>query len=495
MVDLFGRGARLPMKGYSAMTCNRLLRRGAAATIAMLTILGAGLVAAPPTTPAAPRQEGDQKKEQLIRGLRAQIEQAPPPALQALIEHERQTAPDSGIRLTPFVQRAVAEGIPAVAAPKAGAEPREVAEQLTEENARQALLATLRQLSGTRPPENLPQLIQQNKAPRVAAVRAVGAGAAPVPTPALTRFDWRERGWVFRDWGVVTRIQDQGRCGCCWAFASVGAYESAYLRANSMLPNVAVPQGSEQDVLNCYRAHFGQQYGLPWSCNGGWWAFDLFIQPGVADRRIVPYQGQQQNCAANAARPYLALSWRYIDPGNNPNSLPTTDALKQALCDHGPLVAAVFASTVTFGAHDGTGVIRDFRSGQNNQVDHAIMIIGWDNAREAWIIKNSWGTGWGAQGFGYVGFNYNNIGLGASYVEAASPQRPVSIEGVRTLEAKAGAMAPPGVTAPVGGDKEGPGAYLEPAPSGEPASKAEETGKKAEAPKRGAESKSESGRE
>ena len=51
-------------------------------------------------------------------------------------------------------------------------------------------------------------------------------------------------------------------------------------------------------------------------------------------------------------------------------------------------------------------------------VDHAVVIVGWDDAKEAWIIKNSWGTEWGYDGFGWVQYDTQNIGVGATWVEA-----------------------------------------------------------------------------
>jgi len=53
----------------------------------------------------------------------------------------------------------------------------------------------------------------------------------------------------------------------------------------------------------------------------------------------------------------------------------------------------------------------------SHQINHGVTLVGWDDATNAWIIKNSWGTGWGMSGFMYIAYDSNNIGYGAAWVE------------------------------------------------------------------------------
>ena len=54
-------------------------------------------------------------------------------------------------------------------------------------------------------------------------------------------------------------------------------------------------------------------------------------------------------------------------------------------------------------------------------VNHAVVLVGWDDSKGAWIIKNSWGTGYGIQesGFLYIAYQHQNLGYSAAYVVAA----------------------------------------------------------------------------
>jgi cathepsin L len=79
---------------------------------------------------------------------------------------------------------------------------------------------------------------------------------------------------------------------------------------------------------------------------------------------------------------------------------------------------AVNANQLTWIGNKGD-VIQDFANDPNQSVNHAILLVGWDNTKNAWIFKNSWGTDWGSSGFGFVGYNCNNIGWGAAWVIAS----------------------------------------------------------------------------
>jgi C1A family cysteine protease len=286
----------------------------------------------------------------------------------------------------------------------------------------------LKKLTGTTPPPDLKQQVVKRNAlaavqlkaypPRVQA--SVGQN---LPTPSLTSFDWRERGRIVQDSGIVTAVQDQATpvsCGCCWAFATVAAVEASYAKNGLRLIGV-----SEQYFLNCAGDSLGATTNTSWSCNGGWWAFDMLTlnngivaAPGAPNRSDLPYSGVQTTCANNLARPWQLTSWGYVT-GGGANEIPPDSDLKQALCTYGPLAVAVKADQLTWMGNAGD-VIQDFTNDSNASVNHAILLVGWDNSKQAWIFKNSWGQ-WGIQdsGFGYVGYNCNNIGWGAAWVICA----------------------------------------------------------------------------
>jgi len=206
--------------------------------------------------------------------------------------------------------------------------------------------------------------------------------------------------------GFVSDVQDQKTCGACWAFATVGSYESSYKVQNNKGPVNA----SEQQVIDCSGAG---------KCTGGWWAFDYFRDRGDGSRSDVAYTATDAACPLNPKSLYRAVNWDYInscDPTAQTNCDPmaTKDQIKAALCEHGAVVTA-FNATPTFIAHSGTAV---FKETNNRTVNHGIVIVGWDDTKSAWRIKNSWGTGWGDQGFAWVDYGTNNIGFGAAWVES-----------------------------------------------------------------------------
>ncbi len=114
-------------------------------------------------------------------------------------------------------------------------------------------------------------------------------------------------------------------------------------------------------------------------------------------------------------------------------TLPTVAALKQALCQYGPLVVAIHA-TDEFTQYKGGSTFSQFKSGYADpqspsqlMLNHAIVIVGWDDTKNAWSIKNSWGTQWGVdQGFAWVDYDSNNIGAMAAYVIATQQGAPVA---------------------------------------------------------------------
>lgn len=60
----------------------------------------------------------------------------------------------------------------------------------------------------------------------------------------------------------------------------------------------------------------------------------------------------------------------------------------------------------------------------DNGINHAIVIVGWDDAKGAWRIKNSWSTGWGEAGYMWIKYGSNDIGYAATWVLPVGPKVP-----------------------------------------------------------------------
>jgi C1A family cysteine protease len=198
------------------------------------------------------------------------------------------------------------------------------------------------------------------------------------------------------DHAGVTGVRDQASCGSCWAFATHGAFEGSYAILNN-----ALIDSSEQGTLDCSGAG---------DCNGGWWAFQYLIDKGSTKETEYPYVGTQGACKTSLTRSFQADTWGYVD---STQDIPSIDALKQALCNYGPLAVAV-AVTSAFQAYK-SGV---FNESSNADINHGVTLIGWDDTKKAWRIKNSWGTGWGESGFMWIAYGSNKIGYAAAWVKA-----------------------------------------------------------------------------
>jgi C1A family cysteine protease len=247
----------------------------------------------------------------------------------------------------------------------------------------------IEKITGLEPPDNWLELAKEQDllAQPLEARKRVFLGKCAAGAAA---FNWA-------DHGGVTGVRDQGRCGSCWAFATHGAFEGSYA-----ILNKALIDSSEQDTLDCSGAG---------DCDGGWWAHQYLIDTGSAEESDYKYVATKGTCKTGVKRPYKAKAWGYVDSSR---WIPSVAALKEALCEYGPLAVAV-AVTPAFRAYK-SGV---FNEGSTEDVNHGVTLVGWDESKEAWRIKNSWGTDWGESGFMWISYGCNKIGYGASWVQAA----------------------------------------------------------------------------
>jgi hypothetical protein len=201
-------------------------------------------------------------------------------------------------------------------------------------------------------------------------------------------FDWR-------DYGVVTPVKNQGACGAGWAFVTVAALESRIL-----IDNGPVTDLSEQYLVSC------NDDG--WGCNGGWFAHDYHVKDGAVYESCRPYTASDDPCLCECSHPYKAAAWYYV---SGSSSVPSTDAIKNAIYSHGPVVCAVYADSA-FQYYSG-GIFDGTASGQANL---AVLLVGWDDPGGYWILKNCWGTGWGESGYMRIAYGSQQIGYAANYL-------------------------------------------------------------------------------
>ena len=217
-----------------------------------------------------------------------------------------------------------------------------------------------------------------------------------------SRFDWRT---VVGD----IPVRNQGACGSCWAFATVAPLEFLLRNASQ---NVDL---SEQFLVSCNNAGF--------SCvAGGWWAFDTVLGAGLVPEACFPYVARDAACANTCGPlPNAQLArWAYVD---RYGGTPSVVAIQQAVLQRGPLAVAVAVGDDFFRYRSGV-----FDVQHRGAVNHAVVIIGWDDALGAWLLRNSWGVAWGMQGHMWMAYGVSSIGDGAAYatLHVGSPAWPSS---------------------------------------------------------------------
>lgn len=212
-------------------------------------------------------------------------------------------------------------------------------------------------------------------------------------------FDWAAE-------GLVTGIRNQGSCGSCWAFGTVGVMESA----------IKIQTGQSVDLSEQYLVSCNNN---GWSCNGGWWAHNYHTsQLGKSQTTVgavlesdMPYTATNGTCTTISNHPYKLDNWNYISGYPNPS----VDAIKNAISNYGPVAAAVCVGSAFSSYRSGVFSTNE-TAACNGGVNHAIVLTGWDDATQSWVLRNSWGSGWGENGTMRIKWGTSNVGYAANYV-------------------------------------------------------------------------------
>ena len=211
-----------------------------------------------------------------------------------------------------------------------------------------------------------------------------GTRPYPMLPAAPSRWDWR-------DLGGVSAVTSQGACGSCAIFAGTAALESIVMINEGIEYDLA-----EQQILSCRTFGYG--------CDGTWysWTWDYVRNNGAAREWCMPYMADDEiPCADDTCEIYVT-NGGWIDVPND------VEAIKQQVMISP--VATTFTVYDDFGSYGGGCYEHD----GDDPINHAVLIIGWDDVfcsgEGAWLCKNSWGEGWGLDGFFWIKYGTCHIG-------------------------------------------------------------------------------------
>ena len=217
--------------------------------------------------------------------------------------------------------------------------------------------------------------------------------------------------WDWRTAGIVPSPRDQGGCGSCWSFGTVGVMESAIAKAGGPLTDL-----SEQFLVSCNTSG--------WSCSGGLtahkWHYNALGKNqstiGAVLEADDPYTASNGTCSVSYDHPYQLSGWQFIVATEF--TMPTVDQIKNAIYTYGPVTAGVCADNGWSG-YTG-GVYNPSTNDCNGSTNHQIVLVGWDDATSTWILRNSWGPSWGESGYMHIKWDTtgtkSRVGEGTSWV-------------------------------------------------------------------------------
>ncbi len=232
------------------------------------------------------------------------------------------------------------------------------------------------------------------------------------------QFDWRD----FQGHSYIGPIRDQESCGACYAFGACAAAEGSY--------NVATGKydGDCLDLSEAFLAFCLDQYYDGFSgCDGSDYDYeelDALVERGVCREESYPYKAVDEGCVAGSeTAPRVKYAGWYRVPCGD------IAAIKSAIMTFGVVDAAVKV-TSAFAAYAG-GIYAD----ENTECDaepcsyaetnHCIALVGWQDTSSDgdgyWILRNSWGTSWGEDGYMRIAYRSAHVACAVCYVDYVVP--------------------------------------------------------------------------
>ena len=244
---------------------------------------------------------------------------------------------------------------------------------------------------GYSPGPGQPTLAEREQMSLARAEEARGLAAA-----VSTSIDWRN----VNGRNFISSIKDQGSCGSCVAFGVAATVEAAARVTVNLAVNDTgggtLPDLSEAQLFYCGGSSQGR------NCSNGWWpdaALAYCSNPGLAPWSCFPYSAGDQPCN-------LCSNWQtMVTTVGGYHDITSVAAMKQWLLTRGALTTCftVYADFYNYSS----GVYTHQSGGVEG--GHCVCCIGFDDNLQAWLCKNSWGTGWGMSGYFWIGYGQCGI--------------------------------------------------------------------------------------
>jgi len=200
----------------------------------------------------------------------------------------------------------------------------------------------------------------------------------------------------WRDEGYVTPVKDQAQCGSCWAFSTTGSMEGALFKKTGDLVSL-----SEQNLVDCDNIDSG--------CNGGLMenAFQWIMHNGgINSEEDYPYEGRDKSCRFDDNKDtYTISAYHEIKEQDE-------DDLTEKIASEGPISVAIDAGKFSFQLYH-SGVYYE-PACSSTRLNHGVTAVGYGvlDGKDFYWVKNSWGTGWGDDGYIKMSRNRgNNCGI------------------------------------------------------------------------------------
>lgn len=251
-------------------------------------------------------------------------------------------------------------------------------------------------------------------------------------TKILDAHDWRNHNGV--NW--VGAVLDQGQCGSCVAFGAVATLETQY-RISAGVPWIA-PSFSPQQLFNCGGG----------ACDSGWFAqsaADTLVNKGIVDTACVPYvsgsTGKDIQCKVNFCNNQAQRTYK-LAGYERPSFAGGTASQVKAALKRGPLMTnmTVYDDFMVYSSGIYKAVSNTVAGG------HVVSIVGFNDLERYWIIRNSWGAGWGEGGFARISYD-DKSGIAANtwlfkaapesnFLSIVSPKEREYVSGAHNVQIK-----------------------------------------------------------